>query len=582
LNFSSISLKLPLCAKEAVMSRYSAHKRRQVMSLDGIWDFAFLGSQNPGEIDPAQIQYNDRMAVPGCFDATPAYAGKRGLAAYRVRLWLPDAALHRVVFNAVHHWCRVFANGTALRDHGHGFGRFQVDLPRRAGAVELVVLVDNRFNSERSPLHMDHFDWYQFGGITRPVELHRLGEVSIEGLRVVTERLDLPSLHLVLDYRASKAETQTTLRVEVDGRSLVQESVTLAARGGRLERMLELPGATLWSPAAPHLHEVSVTLADDDLCLRVGLRQVRVAGRQILINEQPIRLKGFNRHESHPEFGHALPDQLIAADVQQLRDLGCNFVRGSHYPQDERFLELCDEVGICVWVEGIGWQQKAENLTDDHFMQAQLGCLDEMVRMSQNHPSVIIYGILNESQSSDPAARRAYARLFGRLRELDSSRPLTYATHQVFEDLCLDLADLIAVNTYPGWYFGEIEDIPARLDEIAVHLDEIGQGNKPLILSEIGAAAVAGWRDWNEDRWSEQYQARLLETVIRHVLMKDDRFAGLSIWQFCDVRSASTIARMMNRARGYNNKGVVDEYRRPKLAYETVKQLFHQVSAPKE
>jgi len=564
------------------MSRFSAHITRKVIRLDGIWDFVFLGNRNPDEIDPARIVFDDCMAVPGCFDATPAYAAKRGLAAYRIRFSLPDAALHRVVFNAVHHWCRVFANGSALRDHSHGFCRFQVDLPRQAGPVELVVLVDNRFNSERSPLHMDHFDWYQYGGITRPVELHHLSKVSIEGLRTITERLDLPTLRLVLDYRSPQTETSVELRVAVNGRTLLKESVTLVGGGGRMERQLELPGAALWWPGKPHLHEVAVSLGDDDEVVRVGLRQVRIVGRQIMINDQPIRLMGFNRHESHPEFGHALPDQIIAADVQQLRDLGCNFVRGSHYPQDERFLELCDEAGICVWEEGIAWQQKAEHLTDERYMQAQLNNLEEMVRMAQNHPAVILYGILNESQSSDPAARRAYARLFGRLRELDSSRPLTYATHKVFEDLCLDLADLISVNLYPGWYYAEIEEIPTILDQVGTHLDEIGQGGKPLILSEIGAAAVPGWRDWNEDRWSEQYQARLLETVIKHVLFENDRFAGLSIWQFCDVRSSSCIVRMMTRARGFNNKGVLDEYRRPKMAYDSVKQLFHQLNEPNE
>ncbi len=562
------------------MSRFFAHTTRQVSQLNGIWDFAFLGNQNPDEVVPGQIVFNDRMAVPGCFDATPAYAGKRGLTAYRIQLWLADMALHRVVFNAVHHWCRVFANGVALREHGHGFTRFQVDLPRQPGPLELVVLVDNRFNGERSPLHQDHFDWYQYGGITRPVELHRLAEVSIEGLRTVTDRLDLPTLRVVLDYRAPQVETTVDLRMAVDGRNLLNERVVLAAGGGRLERLLELPGADLWSPDAPHLHPLEVNLGEDDMRVRVGLRQVRVVGRQILINDHAIRLMGFNRHEAHPEFGHALPDQIIAADVQQLHDLGCNFVRGSHYPQDERFLELCDEMGICVWAEGIGWQHKAENLTDERFMLAQLCNLEEMVRVAQNHPAVIFYGILNESQSSDPAARRAYARLFGHLRALDSSRPLTYATHLVFEDLCLDLADLISVNLYPGWYTKEIEDIPSMIDQVAAHLDEISQGGKPLILSEIGAAAVAGWRDWNEDRWSEQYQARLLETVIRHLFIGHDRYAGLSIWQFCDVRSASHIARMMTRARGFNNKGVMDEYRRPKMAYETVKQLFHQLTDP--
>ncbi|MDO8971216.1 MAG: hypothetical protein Q7U74_11040, partial [Saprospiraceae bacterium] len=187
------------------MSRFSKHNVREVTSLDGVWDFAYLGDVDPDRVDPQTIIFADFMAVPGCFDATPAFAGKRGLAAYRTRLMLKEAVPYRLVFYSVHHWCRVFANGLALKDHAGGFGRFQVDVPvQLSGPVELVVLVDNRFNSQRSPLHLNHFDWYQYGGIARPVELHKLGNLWIENVRVVTDRIDLPTLRVFFDYRTAQ------------------------------------------------------------------------------------------------------------------------------------------------------------------------------------------------------------------------------------------------------------------------------------------------------------------------------------------------------------------------------------------
>jgi beta-glucuronidase len=560
------------------MSRFQAHEYRQVNSLDGIWDFCFLGDVKLDEVNLGSISFKERMPVPGCFDATPAYAGKRGLAAYRATFQVKEAVPHRIVFKSVHHWCRVFANGQKVCEHAGGFTCFNVDLPvMEPGEIELVVLVDNRFDPARSPLHMPHFDWYQFGGISRPVELQRLGNLWIEALKAFTERLDLPTLRVCVEYRSVLTAGRADLKIIFDGRTLIQEKVDLVGMNGRFERLLELPGAALWSPKAPNLHTLEVRLGEDDLRARVGLRQVKISGRQILINQQPVKLLGLNRHETHPQFGHALPDQIIAADVQQLVDLGCNFVRGSHYPQDERFLELCDEAGICVWSEGTAWQQRAEHLTDDRYINAQLANLEEMVDITQTHPSVILYGILNESQSEDPAARRPYARLIGRLREMDASRPVTFATHHVFEDLCLDLADVISINCYPGWYHDEIEDIPAFMDRVIDHLDAIGQGNKPLIVSEIGAAAVPGWQDWHQGRWTEQYQARLIEAVIRNLFIEHDRCAGLSIWQFCDARTGDDVPMVLMRARGFNNKGIVDEYRRPKLAYGVVKQLFHQL-----
>ncbi len=559
------------------MRYFAAHISRQVASLDGVWDFAFLGDVSPNAIDPSKISFTDRMAVPGCFDATPKYAGKRGLAAYRTSFRIQDHVPYRVIFNSVHHWSRVYFNGKNLCEHVGGFTRFNVDLPEQdPGEVEFIVLVDNRFDIERCPLHMPHFDWYQYGGISRPVELHRLGRVWIDSLRAVTEWIDPPALRVTVQYQAL-AEGQTDLQIIFDGKTRYHEIIKVDPGAWNIERLLELPEATLWSPQEPNLHSLEVRLGGDDFRARVGLRQVKISGRQILINDHPVHFLGFNRHENHPEFGHALPDQLIVADVQQLRDMGCNFVRGSHYPQDERFLELCDEAGICVWDEGTGWQQTAQHLTNDRYIAAQLANLEEMVAMAQLHPSVIFYGILNESDSHDPASRRTYARLLGSLRELDPTRLVTFATDHVFEDLCLDMVDVISVNCYPGWYHDEIPDIPGYLDQVVQHLDGIGHGNKALIISEIGAAAVPGWRDWNEERWSEQYQARLLETVIRHLFIDRDRFGGLSIWQFCDIRTGGGLPRMLTRARGFNNKGVMDEYRRPKMAYEVVKKLFHEI-----
>jgi beta-glucuronidase len=95
-----------------------------------------------------------------------------------------------------------------------------------------------------------------------------------------------------------------------------------------------------------------------------------------------------------------------------------------------------------------------------------------------------------------------------------------------------------------------------------------------LIISEIGAGAIYGWRDWNGARWTEQYQARLLETVIRHLFVDRDRAAGLAIWQFCDCRTPEAVRKILGRPGGFNNKGVVDAYRRPKQAYGVVKRAF--------
>jgi beta-glucuronidase len=555
--------------------RFLEHDFRRMRDLRGIWDFEFLGPVEPDCVAPEQITYSDRMAVPACFNATPAYAGKRGLAAYRTRVQFADALPHRIVLDGVHHWCRIFVDGKPLRDHAGGFTRFAVDLTPDAGVSELVVLVDNRFGFDRCLLHQEHYDWYQFGGITRGVEVHSLGTLWIDDLRISTQSLHLPAINLNLSYGAVQAPGRVPLIVTCDGRPVLEENLELSELRGRIKRVIELPAAKLWSPREPHLHQIHVRLGEDDRRERIGLRQIRVEGERLLINEEPVRLHGFNRHEFHPQFGHALPEAVLVADIQQLRDLGCNFVRGSHYPQDLRFLDLCDETGICVWSEAIGWQNTQHHLTDEQFIKAQLAQLEEMVDTAANRPSVILWGVLNEGHSHQAECRPAYNALLSRLRELDGTRPVTYASNQPYGDQCFDLADIISINTYPGWYWGSIAEIAESLTDLLSHLDSSVVPAKLILISEIGAGAVPGWRDWNKERWTEDYQAQLLEEVIRY-FAGSPRICGLSIWLFNDFRTPD----LVSRPRSYNDKGVVDEYRRPKMAYQTVKQAFRALQPP--
>src|SRR5690554_5005380 len=130
--------------------RFRQHDRRTVRDLNGVWDFAFLGDVDPDQVDVREIHFDDRMAVPGCFDATPACAGKRGLAAYRTKIFLVDAAPHELILDGLHHWGRVFVSGKMLREHVGGFTRFGTDITGHApGETDLVVLVDNRIDYQR-------------------------------------------------------------------------------------------------------------------------------------------------------------------------------------------------------------------------------------------------------------------------------------------------------------------------------------------------------------------------------------------------------------------------------------------------
>jgi beta-glucuronidase len=202
-----------------------------------------------------------------------------------------------------------------------------------------------------------------------------------------------------------------------------------------------------------------------------------------------------------------------------------------------------------------------------------------MMRMSENHPSVVCWGILNESASDVAACRPTYERLIREIRERDPSRAVTYATNRPGGDLCLDLVDIVSVNTYPGWYFEIAENIPTWLDRLLRQLRSVAP-QAPLLVAEIGAGAIPGWRDQNHQHWTEDYQSEVIDRALGHLLAPETDACGVLIWHFADCRIGQNARAAMGRPRGYNNKGLLDEFRRPKLAFETARRHFTR-SAPR-
>ena len=201
-----------------------------------------------------------------------------------------------------------------------------------------------------------------------------------------------------------------------------------------------------------------------------------------------------------------------------------------------------------------------------------------MVENHYNHPSIVIWGILNECAAETDEGRRMYKKQYEQIKSMDVSRPTTSATCRHFTDICLDLPDVISFNMYTKWY--KEAPIDERNNQEIEWIRKSGGDNKPIIVSELGAAALYGFRDRTCQKWSEEYQAKLIEESL-DVYMNDDRITGVFIWQFADCRVTEEGDWFATRARCHNNKGIVDEYRRPKIAYDTVKEMFEKYGVQK-
>ena len=580
------------------MNAYPRYAIRTITCLDGTWDFAWLGDDvdlSPGalgSVDRLRLAL-DRSApgssatVPGCFDTVPGRIGARGTAAYRTTL--PDHRRGtepggaRLVFDGLGLWAAVYVGDDLLHVQRKPYSPFTVDLPARSVADrrELIVVVDNRFDAERSPLQENYFDFYAYGGIYRSVWYHETPEVFLTGVRVVTDDPDAGAISATI---TTITPSKVLLSYGFDGEPMSDPvPVDIPDTGARLE--LRVPNPTTWSPDAPALHTLTVQIIDeeaetpvDDMIVRFGLRTVEVRGREILVNGEPVRLFGWNRHEAHAQFGPALPLAQLEHDLALMKNAGANFVRGSHYPQDARFLDRCDEQGVMVWEESIGWQQDERHFARAGYVLLIVEQQREMITAHANHPSIIMWGFQNELHSEKESARPFVSDLARVTRETDPTRPVTFATCRFPADRCLDLVDIISINMYPAWYSGEpdqyrpLAEIAERIGSLIAELERQGHGDKPLILSEIGAGAIYGFRDPMAGHWSEEYQSDHLALVCSE-FAGNRRIAGLALWQYCDCRTYGS-SRALTRPRGFNNKGIVDEYRRPKLAYATIAGLM--------
>ncbi len=558
---------------------------RSTHLLNGLWDFAFLGKIDLETFDPAALPPTQLMPVPSAFDALPDYAGQRGAAAYRTTVVVPEGRRGRIKFGAVSLWSRVFADGVLLRENACGYAPFSVDLPVSKGApVELLMLVDNRFDFERVPMHEEVFDFYQYGGILRDVVLEDwpAGGGFIEHVQVTPTREGYRDgkVEITITLGGKLAE-ETILSLSFDGGEPSSQSLPTPYEAVVIKTRVSRP--RVWSPTTPNLHRLEVVLRDaegriaDGVSVRFGLRSIEAREGALWLNGEKLQLRGYNRHEWHPNYGPCTPYLQMVADLQLLRDLGCNFIRGSHYPQDQRFLDLCDEFGFLFWEENLGWGQREKTFASAKWRRDHAESLQAMVKTSCNHPCIIMWGFLNEAGTKADYVREVFEETAAQLRRLDPSRLVTYATMFALEDKCYDLADIISINIYPGWYNCEgVENplalIAPKMQQCFDSIDERGFTAKPVMVSEIGAEGLYGWHDAHRDFYTEEYQAEYLRTASEAAL-NHPRCSGIALWHFSDARTYGG-GWSMRRPRTFNNKGTLDEYRRPKLAYAAVRKVF--------
>jgi len=540
---------------------------RDYLSLNGEWDVivdAFdVGDKreffnNAVQSSPAQlVEYNFsnsmKLRVPGDWNTQDKELFRYEGSVWYHREFTADKLRGKnyvLYFEAVNYIAKVYLNGEFLGEHEGGFTPFQFDVNDvlKDGENSLVVKTNNR----REPAYIPTMstDWWNYGGITRSVKLLELESGYISDYSVVYVPGPEPAIKAHFkaagDYREN---AKVQLRIpELD--------VTAAAaldRNGEAEVVFPAD-PQLWTPEVPKLYGVEIAFKSSEIVDRIGFRTVDVDGTEILLNGEPVFLRGISIHEERPEgAGRAWSESDARTLLGWAKELGCNYVRLAHYPHNEAMLRVADELGLLVWAEiPVYWDIQFGSEAVYKKAEAQY---TEMLARDKNRAAVILWSVANETPKEE-VRTEFLGRLVDKVRSLDRTRLVTAAINtqsstefgRHIDDPFAKKVDVIGINSYCGWY----EDTP----EACASYRWVSDYNKPIIVSEFGAGALQGLHGDEHRVFTEENQALVYRYNLEMLdKMKDLR--GVSPWILKDFLSPR---RPLPKIQDYwNRKGLLSE-----------------------
>ncbi|MBN2281119.1 MAG: beta-glucuronidase [Candidatus Marinimicrobia bacterium] len=477
-------------------------------------------------------------------------------------------------FGAANYRADVYLNAEKLGVHEGGFTPFNFEITDKlneSGNV-LIVRIDNSRQENRVPAM--NTDWWNFGGITRDVKIVEVPETFIADYFI---QLSKGSLTEISGYIRLNGTMKSNQKIEISIPELkIKEEMKTDERGyAKIEFLLE--NLQLWSPDNPHLYRVEIKSSQDQVADKIGFRSITTRGKEILLNNQPVFLKGICIHEENPfRGGRACSLEDARLLLGWAKELGCNFVRLAHYPHHENMVRLADELGLLVWEENpVYWTIRFEN---DIAFQAAEQQLSELLTRDKNRASVIIWSMANETPSTE-----ARMKFLKKLRDFtlayDNTRLISAALFlsgggkeglvKRIDDPFAEYVDVLAFNQYIGWY----EGLPDRCERVEWAIAQ----DKPVLVSEFGAGALQGHHGDELTRWTEEYQANVYEKNLA-MLKRMPQLRGITPWILADFHSPRRVLPEIQD--GWNRKGLIGETGNKKRAFFILKDFYAETEFP--
>ncbi len=543
------------------------------MEAPGSWKPIWKDQKPTGEYDFYEYGFvpSVTLQVPGDWNHQ-----KPELTYYEGTIWYKKTFVANpnrnkrefLYFGAVNYQCDVYFNNEYLGSHEGGFTPFQFEITGRLKDTNSVIV---RVNNQRKPENIPamNFDWWNYGGITRDVSLIETPANYIEDYSVQLAKNSFDKIAGWIEVGGNDLSQKVTISIP---KLHVNYSITTSNDGKAFFQIAAKPH--LWSPADPQLYEVIIASPTDTVHEMIGFRNIQVKGTEIVLNGKPVFLKGINIHEEIPQEKRRANSE---ADAEMLlkwaKDLGCNFVRLTHYPHNEYMVRLADKWGIMLWEEVPLWQNI--QFSNPEILNKADTMLKEMITRDKNRCSIIIWSVANETTPS-PDRDKTLTSMANYVRSLDSTRLVTSALNHVryngnvitIDDSLCKALDVVGVNEYLGWYV----PWPAKPGDMVWK----NPYNKPLIMSEFGAEALYGQHGTGDSNccWTEERQAQIYKDQL--LMFKNIPFLrGTCPWVLADFRSETRLQPVYQQ--GWNRKGLLSNEGLKKKAWYIMHDYYRQI-----
>ena len=579
---------------------------RNYYDLSGIWQFK-VDKENVGENKSwfEGFKPDFDIAVPGSWHEQLDDFGLLhyiGFAWYQKELFAPSNFNDKSVwlrFNSVDYNCRVWLNGKLVGENNIGYLPFEFEVSgflNLGSKNKLVIQVDNILTNDTIPQGISsddylnenrlreetnppaRFDFVPAGGIHRTVVLYTTPKTFLSDVKIDTKARSnrIGNLSIKAGINGEGADE---LAFEISDEDY-SENKNVKINNYSGETGFEINNCKFWDVGNPNLYSLNIKLIKrsetiDEYELTVGIRTVEVKNDKLLLNEKPVFLKGFGKHEDFPVFGKGFNYQVLLKDFSLLKWINANSLRTSHYPYAEEVLDLADKQGILVIDEvpavSLDLRHTTQKTIDNH-----KSFVKKLIVRDSNHPSVIAWAIGNEpnlvgaKEYYNGIGDKYWKEIFSYARTLDNTRPITVPNCQRAgtNDPVFQYSDILSINRYYGWYENP-GDLGKAIDNLNNEMEELwNKYSKPVMVTEFGADTVAGYHSTSNQMFTEEYQSELIESYIKLIESKNYT-VGEHVWNFADFRTPQHFRRVVN-----NLKGVFNRIREPKKAAFTLKKLW--------